>query len=62
MQQCNLFKFSRAYVPEICRAKKTSINYTVASSWHLTLFHYEDARSNNPQIIVTVIDGKIERK
>jgi hypothetical protein len=25
-------------------------NYLVASSWHFTLFHVEDARSNNPQI------------
>ena len=24
-------------------------NYLVASSWHSTLFHEEDARSNNPQ-------------
>jgi len=24
-------------------------NYLVASSWHFTLFHEEDARSNNPQ-------------
>jgi len=30
-----------------CRAKKTSVNYLVASSWHFTLFHDEDARSNN---------------
>ena len=26
-------------------------NYLVASSWHFTLFHEEDARSNNPQIL-----------
>jgi len=40
-----------AYVPETCRAKNISIkyNYLVASSWHSTLFHEEDARSNNPQ-------------
>jgi len=25
-------------------------NYLVASSWRLTLFHEQDARSNNPQI------------
>jgi len=25
-------------------------NYLVASSWHFTLFHEEDARSNNPQV------------
>ena len=25
-------------------------NYLVASSWHSTLFHEEDARSNNPQV------------
>jgi len=24
--------------------------YLVASSWHFTLFHEEDARSNNPQV------------
>jgi len=24
-------------------------NYLVASSWHFTLFHEEDARPNNPQ-------------
>jgi len=40
-----------AYVPETCRAKETSINYIVPSSWHFTLFHDEDARSNNPQKI-----------
>jgi len=38
------------YATETCRAKDTSINYTVASSWHFTLFHDEDARSNNPQL------------
>ena len=27
-------------------------HYLVASGWHLTLFHEEDARSNNPQILV----------
>jgi len=32
-----------------CRAKETSINYIIASSCHFTLFHDEDARSNNPQ-------------
>ena len=31
----------------MCRAKETSLNYIVASSWHFTLFHYEDARSRN---------------
>jgi len=25
-------------------------NYVVASSWHFTLFHEEDARSNNPRV------------
>jgi len=35
--------------PETCRAKETSINYIVASSWYFTLFHDEDARANNPQ-------------
>jgi len=34
--------------PETCRAKDTSINDLVASSWHFTLFHDKDARSNNP--------------
>ena len=33
------------------QAKETSISYIVASSWHLTLFHDEDARSNNPQTV-----------
>jgi len=37
-----------AYVHETCGAKNTSINYLVASSWHFTLFHEEDPRSNNP--------------
>ena len=41
-----------AYAPETCRAKETSINYTVPSSWHFALFHDEDARSNNPQISI----------
>ena len=27
-------------------------NYLVASSWHFTLFHDEDAWSNNPQILL----------
>jgi len=40
----------QAHTPKTCPAKETSINYTVASSWHFTLFHDEDARSNNPQI------------
>ena len=26
----------RAYLPETCRAKETSINYIAASSWHFT--------------------------
>jgi len=26
-----------------------AVPYLVASSWHFTLFHEEDARSNNPQ-------------
>jgi hypothetical protein len=33
---------------QTCRVKNTSINYVVASSWHFTLFHEEDARSYNP--------------
>jgi len=36
--------------PKHVQLKETSINYIVASSWHFTLFHDEDARSNNPQI------------
>jgi len=32
---------------ETCRATNTSIEFLVASSWHFTLFHEEDARSNN---------------
>jgi len=39
-----------AHTPKTCRAKDTSINYHVASRWHFTLFHDEDARPNNPQI------------
>jgi len=30
-------------------------NYLVASSWHFTLFHEEDVRSNNPQFIMHFI-------
>jgi len=26
-------------------------NHLVASSWHFTLFHEEDAQSNNPQVV-----------
>jgi len=44
-----------AYVPETCRTKETLINYIVASSWQFTLFHDEDARSNNPQIITSIV-------
>jgi len=29
--------------------------HRVTSSWHFTLFHEEDARSNNPQEIVTLV-------
>jgi len=29
--------------------------YHVAPSWHFTIFHMEDARSNNPQEMVTVV-------
>jgi len=29
--------------------------YLVASSWHFTLFHEEDARSNNPQMIMFLV-------
>ena len=43
-------RVNRPYVPQTCRTKETSINYIVASSWHSTLFHDEDARSNNPQM------------
>jgi len=42
-----------AYAPETCRAKETSVNYIVASSWHFTLFD-EDARSNNPRLTVRI--------
>ena len=41
-----------AYVPETCRAKETSINYIVASSWHFTLFRDEDVRSNDQKGIL----------
>jgi len=29
------------------------LNYLVVSSWHFTLFHEEDARSNNTQVFAT---------
>jgi len=29
-------------------------NYLLASRWHFILFHEEDARSNNPQIQLTL--------
>jgi len=44
----------RVHTPETCQAKETAINYIVASSWQFTLFHDEDARSNNPQITSTI--------
>jgi len=31
-------------------AVRLSHRHQVASSWHFTLFHEEDARSNNPQV------------
>ena len=40
MLQLNIYcSWWSAYAPETCRAKKTSINYIVASSWHFALFH-----------------------
>jgi len=54
----------RAHTPETCRTKETSINCIVASSWHFTLFHDEDARSNNPQISlhdVHILDHRKKR-
>jgi len=33
-------------------------NYLFASSWHFTLFHEEDAQSNNPQLYYSVNWGK----
>jgi len=36
--------------PKHVELKKLQINYIVASSWHFTLFHDEDAWSDNPQI------------
>jgi len=39
MLQLNIYcSWWWAYAPETCRAKETSINYIVASSWHFTLF------------------------
>jgi len=35
-------------------------NYLVASSWLFTLFHEEDARSNNPQIIWNFQFGELK--
>ena len=29
-----------------------AVGYLVASIWHFTLFHEEDARSNNTQILL----------
>ena len=39
-----------AHTAETCRAAETSINHIDISSWHFTLFHDEDAQSDNPQI------------
>jgi len=49
-------------VPEICRAKETSINYIVALSWDFTSFHDEDAWSNNPQIITPLAGIAVLRR
>jgi len=38
------------YVPEICQAKNSSIKLPSYIKLVFTLFHEEDARSNNPQI------------
>ena len=48
----------RVYAPKTCQAKETSINYIVASSWLFTLFHYEDARPNNPQTAECVCEWR----
>ena len=36
---------------------KATLSFFFASSWHFTLFHDEDARSNNPQVSVLNIKG-----
>jgi len=46
---CVDFCTQMAYAPETCRAKETSINYIVASSWHFTLFQMA---TNQPIFIV----------
>ena len=35
-------------------------NYLIASCWHFTLFHEEDARSHNPQ--ATILSAAIRRR
>jgi len=47
-----------AYAPETWRAKDTSINYLVASIWHFTLIHDEDARLNNPQTVPVCVTAE----
>ena len=40
-----------AYVPETCRAKNTVIKLPCCIKLAFQLFHEEDARSNNPQVV-----------
>jgi len=41
--------------PKHVQLKEFSLNYIVASSWHFTLFHDEDARSNDPQTVINLL-------
>jgi len=46
--------YAAAYAPETCRAKNTSIKLPCCIKLAFTLFHEEDARSNNPHVFSTV--------
>jgi len=42
--------------PQHVKLRIHQYNYLVSSSWHFTLFHEEDARSNNPQVSISYFE------
>jgi len=48
--------------PKHVEVKIYQLNYLVASSWYSTLFHEEDARSNNHQVEGKIVQEKFTLK
>jgi len=46
------------YTPKYVELRIHQQNQLVATSWYFTLFHEEDARSNNPQIYGDVFESR----